>query len=258
MNKVFLASLLLALLALAACQTSTTSYRQVRSVHSSNPDAPTSSENPTSSQSPPSQLLDDPLKEQLRTYLQNPPTSKVAYTLQTTTQDNGQVQSFSGTQTVAIQGKDLALQTTVGDQHVTTANYVLNGAYYACQTEKNVWTCYALPAPEKDPSPQIQQAIQDDLEKMEVQDAGQKTFLGMNAQCFQLGFQDPQTQEKGATTYCYDPKGVLLYSHTQTDTFQNTLEATAYSQPISADFQLPVEAQPLPADEPDPSTVSSS
>ncbi|MEK6964363.1 MAG: hypothetical protein AABX70_08110 [Nanoarchaeota archaeon] len=253
MNKVFLTSLLLVVLLIAACQSSDTSYRQVRSVRGStlgvNSDTPV--ETGASSEAS-STLSDNPLKEQFRAYLQNPPTSKVSYTLQTTIQDKDQTQRFSGTQTVAIRGKDFVLQTTMGSESITTANYVLNGVYYACQTEKGEWTCYVLPKSEEDASPQIQQSIQDDLEKLDVQDAGQKTFLDMNTQCFKLSFQDPQTQEKGETIYCYDKNGVLLYSHTQTSAFQNTLEATAYAQPTEVDFQLPVEAKSLPLEEEPP------
>ncbi len=245
MNKAFVALFFLVLL-FSACQSQSTDYRQVRAVSGGGQPSETPPEPEAVTQPSSDSPTLSPLKEQLRQYLQNPPTSKVTYHLQTQIQDQDQTHTISGTQTVAIRGKDLSMKTTLEDSQSTTANYVLNGVYYACQMESSQWTCYELPKPKNDPTPQIQQAIQDDLEKMDVTDAGQKTFLGVKARCFGLGFQDPQTQESGQTTYCYDEKGALLYSHTQTSTFENTLEATAYHPPTQADFQLPAKAQSLP------------
>ncbi|HLD05601.1 MAG TPA: hypothetical protein VJG90_07810 [Candidatus Nanoarchaeia archaeon] len=242
--KKFLLILVVFTLILIACQ-SQSSYRQVRSQNSGSSSSP--SETPSGSSPSPSSV--SPIKEQLQHYLQNPPPSKITYDLRTTLQDPEGTHTVTGTQVVALRGKDLKLQTQTDTegQSFNTITYVIQGRYYACQMEQE-WACYEFPQPEQDPTPQIQQSIRDDLDKLDVQDGGQRILLGKNTQCYKLLFQDPQSQENGETTYCYDPEGALLYSHTSTTDFESSLEATDHTPSNDADFQLPAEAKPI--DEP--------
>lgn len=240
MKKLLLALIVLSLM-ITACQTSQNNYRQVRSVN--NGENPSTVE-PSSTEPTPSTL--SPIKEQLQYYLQNPPSTRITYTLQNSIQDQDGIHTVTGTQIVALRGKDLKLQTQTEaeGQSFSTISYVVNGHYYACQMEKE-WTCYEFPQPDQDLAPQIQQSIREDLDQLDIQDGGQRTILGKNTRCFKLLFNDPQSQDQGETIYCYDSEGALLYSQTKTPDFESNLEATAYEDVSDSDFQLPAPAQPI-------------
>ena len=231
-------------LTLSACATET-HYRQVRAIHAGSPEV-TPETTPTITGAPPTPSTSDPLREKLKQYLQNPPSSKVTYALQSTIQDKEGTHTLTGTQLLVIRGKDLRIQTQsqVNDQTLTAANYVLHGQYYACQMEKNQWTCYEFPKPPQDPTPQIQQAIQEDLEKLDITDGGTQTLLNTPTHCYNLHYEE--SDKKGQTTYCYEEQGILLYSHTQTDTFESSLTAQSYSSDVrDSEFTLPAAPKPI-------------
>ena len=224
------------LILLASCQE--TSYRQIRAVSSMSANSQEETPVPPASESGPA----SPLKEELKRYLQNPPNSKVIYELRTAVKDEKQVAA----QTVVIRGKDFKVQTeeTIQDKTVATATYVIQGTYYACQKDES-WTCYEFPKPPEDQAQNIQKAIEEDIDKLEVQDGGQRTILQTPTQCYVLPFKDQENEGlNGQTTYCYDERGTLLYSQTSTKDFESTLEAQSYSKEVSSqEFSLPAKAE---------------
>ncbi|MFH0875643.1 MAG: hypothetical protein V1859_06910 [archaeon] len=148
---------------------------------------------------------------------------------------NGQGQSVTGVQTIAIKpGKiKMIMESSKGN----SGTYFIGDKYYSCTTVNGKATCFEIPKSQGESTIPKNDDVKNSIDEYTVTALPTRTIAGVSATCVRLA------REGVIVDSCYSAQGVPLYtkgSYSSASTEMTALEFTT-SVPDS-EFVLPVES----------------